>query len=142
MPATLSPSANRFLPSSQFVDEQHFGVHFNCESDGLRFSQIKLGESQAVIWPKHFQPLRRIASPLLNRFRRQRMVEFRKHRGRNQNSLVRPVQEFHLPDQNKVVNWRGVRDDNHFESGLKLSFCCPELAECFPILLEIAAVTS
>src|ERR1017187_2029369 len=48
-----------------------------------------------------------------------------------------PRQEVDLLDENEVVDWRSVCDDNHVCSNLR--FCRPELAERFPVLLEIGS---
>src|ERR1019366_8779185 len=54
--------------------------------------------------------------------------------------FVQPRQEIDLLDENEVVDWRGVCDDNHVQSPpSNLSFCLPELAERFPVLLEIGS---
>ena len=42
-----------------------------------------------------------------------------------------------MVNEDQVVDRRGVRYDDHEESGSGLSLCHPELAESFPVLFEI-----
>jgi len=83
------PSANCFLPSGLLVHEQYFGMHLSCESDRLGFSQIKLRESQPVFRAKNFQPLGRIAGPVSNRYRCERVLQLCENGWWNQNYRVR-----------------------------------------------------
>jgi len=106
-------------------------MHFSCESDRLGFSQIKLCESQTVFRTKNFQPLRRIAGPVSNRFRCERMLQLCQDGRRNQNSRVQPRQKVDLLDENEVVDWRSVCDDNHVESRLKAELLSPGAGGAF-----------
>ena len=106
-------------------------MHFSCESDSLGFSQIKLCESQTVFRTKNFQPLRRIAGPFSNRFRCERMLQLCQNGRWNQNSRVQPSQEVDLSDENEVVDWRSVCDDNDVESRLKAELLSPGAGGAF-----------
>ena len=106
-------------------------MHFSCESDRLGFSQIKLCESQTVFRTKNFQPLRRIAGPVSNRFRCERMLQLCQNGRWNQNSRVQPNQEVDLSDENEVVDWRSVCDDNNVESRLKAEILSPGAGGAF-----------
>ena len=61
----------------------------------------------------------------MNRLRCQSVVEFRQNGGWNQNPRVQPRQEFDQPDQNELVDGRGVRDDNRVEGKPKVVFLWP-----------------
>jgi hypothetical protein len=56
-------------------------MHLDCKSDRLAFSQVKLREEYTRLGIEHFQPVRWIAGPISNRFRRERMFEFARTAG-------------------------------------------------------------
>src|ERR1700693_2446211 len=107
-------------------------MHFSCERDRLGFSQIKLCEDQGVFRAKNFEPLGRIASPGSNRFRRERMLQFCQNGRWEQELRGQARLEGDLLDENEIVDWRSVCDNNHFESRLKAELLSPGLGGAFP----------
>lgn len=108
----LQPSANCLLASRLLIDKQHIGMHLGCERDCLALSEVKVRLDKAALGPKNFHPLGRFAAPVLDWFRRQWVLQFFQHGRWNQNSRVKLLEEVDLPDQNEVVDRRGVCDDN------------------------------
>lgn len=81
-------SPNGFLPSRLFINEQHVGMHLRRERDCLALSRIELNGNQADLRMYDFQPRRCIDGPVVDRFRRKRMLEFRQDCRWNENPLV------------------------------------------------------
>ena len=49
-----------------------------------------------------------------------------------ESEFVQPRQEIDLLDENEVVDWRGVCDDNHVQSPLKSELLSPGAGGAFP----------
>ena len=79
---------NGFLPPRLFINEEHVGMHFRRERDRLALSRIELNPKQDVLRIYDFHPRRFINSPVVDRFRRKGMPQFRQDRRWNENSLV------------------------------------------------------
>ncbi len=80
--------ANGFLPSRLLVHEYDIGMHLRTERDRLALPQVELPEYQAGLWTQDLDPCRHVDRPVLDRFRRNWMLQFRQHDRWNQNSLV------------------------------------------------------
>ena len=106
-------SPNGFLPSCLFINEQYVGVHLRRERDRLAFSRIELNRNQAGLRIYDFHPRRRIDGPIVDRFRRKRMLEFRQDCRWDENPLVELVEQVNLPDQDEVVDRRRICDDDY-----------------------------
>jgi len=81
-------SPNGFLPSRLFINEQHVGMHLRCERDRLALTRIELNPNQAGLGIYDVDPRRCIDGPVLDRFRRKGMLEFRQDCRWNENPLV------------------------------------------------------
>ena len=62
-------------------------MHFGCERDRLALPKVELRLNEAA-GPKNLHPRGRITGPVLDRFRRQGVLELCQHGRWNQNSRV------------------------------------------------------
>ena len=81
-------SPNGFLPPSLFINEQQVGMHRRRERDRLTLSRIELNRNQAGFRIYDFHPRRCIDGPVVDRFRREEVSEFRQDCRWNENPLV------------------------------------------------------
>jgi len=73
----LQAPANCFLPSRLLVHEHHVGMHLRRERDRLTLAEVKRPKNEAALWTQDLHPIRHIDGPLLHRFRRNWMLQFR-----------------------------------------------------------------
>ena len=106
-------SPNGFLPSRLFINQQHVGMHLRRERDRLALTRIELTRNQASLWIYNLHPRGCIDGPLVDRFRRKGMLEFRQDCRWNENPLVSLVEQVNLSDQDEVVDRRRFCDDDY-----------------------------
>ncbi len=106
-------SPNGFLPASLFINDQHVGMYLRRERDRLAFSRIEPNRNQAGLRIDDVHPRRCIDGPLVDRFRRRGMLEFRQDCRWNENPLVQLVEQVNLSDQDEVVDRRRVCDNDY-----------------------------
>jgi len=80
--------ANCLLPPHLLVHKHHIGMHLRREGDRLALAQVERPQNQAALWTQDFNPRRRVNGPVLDRLRRNWMLQFRQHGRWNQNSRV------------------------------------------------------
>lgn len=97
-------SANCFLPPSLVIDENNISMHFLRERDRLAFAGIEGPRHYAGLGAQDIHPRGRVSGPVLHRFWRKRMLEFREHSGRNKNPFIELFEDADLCNQDKVVD--------------------------------------
>ena len=109
----LQAPANCFLPSLLLVHEHHVGMNLRRECDRLALAEVELPQNLAAFSTQDLHPIRRISGPVLDRFRRDQMFQFRQHGRWNQNPRVQQSEEVDMADQHEVVDRRCIGDDDY-----------------------------
>src|SRR5664280_2510490 len=112
-------SVRGFLSTCQFVDQHHACSQFDGERDRLAFSEVELCKRDGVFRAHDFEPDGMTFGPLADRTGSCRMCQFIEYSGWNENTSVQLWQDRDLVNENQVVDWRGIRYDDHEESRLR-----------------------
>ena len=111
-PGNPQPSPHSLMPSRLLIYQQYISMHLSCELNCLALTEIELRENETALRTKDFHPRRKACGPVLYGYRSERMLQLRQYSQWNHNSCVQPIQDVDLPDQDEVVDWRCVSDDD------------------------------
>jgi hypothetical protein len=81
-------SANGFLTSGLVIHEHHIGMDLLRQRDRRALARVELPHYGAVLRTPNLHPIRSISCPILNRFRRKRMLQLSQYSSWNENSCV------------------------------------------------------
>jgi hypothetical protein len=83
------------------------------QRDRLALARVELPHYGAVLGTPNLHPSRSISCPILNRFRRKRMLQLSQYSSWNENSCVELFEKIDLADQDEVIDRRriGYNDD-------------------------------
>jgi hypothetical protein len=102
------------------IEQELIGVNFFCEGDrvafpGIEVVQRRIGSGMQGV---DLQPERSVRDPLPNDVRRVPVLKLVKNDRRNENAIEESREEFRLANEDQVVQWRGIGDDDHADDQL------------------------